>query len=660
MSEVQPKVGNGADKWDQAIIVVGAGPVGFRFIQELRKNAPQAPVILFGNEPYLPYDRVRLSALLAGQDSAENLLLPLDELDNDPLFKYLCKEIVSIDTENHSVTDSEANHYSYAKLVIATGSRAHVPHITGVDLEGVFTFRNMRDAEKLKARTTRSQDLVVVGGGLLGLEAARAMQGNMTNITLVQQASRIMNQQLDDEAAVMLQSQLESMGIRVIVGAGVKGIVGDQRVKGVRLRDGKTLKCDSVLISAGIKPNIELARKAWIKVGTGIRVNDSLQTSDPDVYAIGECAEHRDKVYGLVAPGFEQAAVAANHMTQGDSQYLGSHSIARLKVVGESVFSMGNVLDDQPYDKNQFFSYKAKDGGYRKLAIRKGRIVGAMAIGDWDEIPRIQELITHQRRVYTWQILRFRFTGNLWNPASNSPENWPETAVICNCNNVTRGQLSYAMDQQGCCTMETIAKCTGATTTCGSCKPLVQQILGSEAEQQAAPDSRNLLITSLGVLAALIAYLMVPAFTVSTSVQDSMRLDLFWNDGFYKQVTGFTLLGLTVVGLLMSLKKRSKALKLGSYKLWRSLHTILALLCLVILLAHTGFNSGQALNQWLLINFLLLAGLGIVISLAIGMQHKLSFNVGQQLRSIGFWGHLLLSWPLPALLSFHILSVYYF
>lgn len=659
MSDLIPKMSTEENNGVHPIIVVGAGPVGFRFIQELRKNKSQAPVILFGNEPYKPYDRVRLSSLLAGEFSSENLLLPLDELEQDPNFSYLFKDIVAIDPESKAVTDSEGNEYPYSKLILATGSRAHVPHVPGVDLEGVFTFRNMRDAEKLKARTTRCKDLVVVGGGLLGLEAARAMQGNMTNITLIQQAGRIMNQQLDDIAASRLQDNLEEMGIRIIVGEGVKGVVGEQRVEGVALRNGEIISCDTVLISAGIKPNIDLARKSWIKVGSGIRVNDQLQTSHPDIYAIGECAEHKEKVYGLVAPGFEQAAVAAEHISKGSSQYLGSYSVARLKVVGETVFSMGDVHDDQPHDPKTFLSYTCSDGGYRKLAFNRGQLVGAISIGDWDEIPRIQELLTHKRKLKPWQKLRFRTTGNLWSAASNSPENWPETAVICNCNNVSRGTLSAAIEQ-GCCSIERIAQATGATSTCGSCKPVVQQMLGNEVVQSAEPDRNGLLGTSLAVVAALLAFVFIPAFTVSESVQDSLRLDLIWNDGLYKQITGFTLLGLTVLGMLMSLKKRSKVLRFGSFQFWRVLHTALASVCLVVLLVHTGFNAGQSLNQWLLLNFLLLAVLGVAVSVAIGMQYKFSPSIGRQVRNIGFWGHLLLSWPLPALLSFHILSVYYF
>lgn len=654
----EQQISNGPD-WDEAIIVVGAGPVGFRFIQELRKHAPQTPVILFGNEPYLPYDRVRLSALLAGQTTSENLTLPLDELEQDPNFQYLCKEIVAINPDWGSVLDQQGQEYTYSKLVLATGSSAHVPHVKGVDMEGVFTFRNMRDAERLKARTIRSTDLVVVGGGLLGLEAARAMQGNMTNITLIQQAPRIMNQQLDDQAAELLQYRLEEMGIRVITGAGVKGVEGNGRVKGVALRNGQTVACDTVLLSAGIKPNLELARKAWLKVGRGIRVNNSLQTSHPDIYAIGECAEHDDKVYGLVAPGFEQAAVAADHICKGRSQYLGSHSIARLKVVGETVFSMGDVHDDQPHDPKQFLSFTDSSGNYRKLAFNRGRLVGAMSVGEWNEIPRLQELLTHKRKLMPWQKWRFRWQGNLWSSNDNSPENWPETAVICNCNNVTRGELSDAIEQ-GCCSVERLSQATGATSTCGSCKPLVQEMLGSEVVQAAEPDRNGLLVTALAVLAALAGFMLIPGLTVSDSVQNELRLDLIWNDGFYKQVTGFTLLGLTLLGMLMSLKKRSKVLSPGSFSFWRSFHTLLATTCLLVLLVHTGLNMGQSLNQWLLLDYLLLALLGAGVSVAIGMQYKFSPVTGRRIRNIGFWGHLVLSWPLPALLSFHILSVYYF
>jgi len=646
--------------WDEAVIIVGAGPVGFRFIQELRKRKPDVPVVLFGNEPYQPYDRVRLSALLAGQDSSDNLLLPLDELDKDPAFQFICAEIASIDRELKCVIDTEGTTYSYSKLVLATGSRAHVPHMDGVELDNVFTFRNMRDAERLKARTTRSKDLVVVGGGLLGLEAARALQCNLINITLVQQAPRIMNQQLDDEAAVILQNRLETMGIRIVTGAGVKGVIGEGKTEGVALRNGEVIACDTVLLSAGIRPNIELARKAWLSVGRGIRVNDQLCTSDPNIYAIGECAEHNEKVYGLVAPGFEQAAIAADHISQGNSRYLGSHSIARLKVVGVPVFSMGDVHDDQPNDPKKSIVWQGEQGCYRKLIIKGRRLVGAIAVGEWSEIPRIQELITHQRVLMPWQTFSFRMRGFLWNPSTaNNPLAWPESSIICNCKQVTCGQLSVAMEG-GCCSVAALGEVTGAATTCGSCKPLVQLMVGSSEKAQPETDRNSLVATGLGVLATVLAFLLVPGLEVSQSVQQPLRLDLIWNDGLFKQVSGFTLLGLTVIGLLMSLKKRSSLLRFGSFKLWRSLHTVLALVCLLTLLVHTGFHAGQQLNQWLLFNFLALSLLGVVVSLIIGWQYKFSPGLGQKLRSFGFWGHLVLTWPLPVLLSFHILSVYYF
>ncbi|MFW1677385.1 FAD-dependent oxidoreductase [Pontibacter sp. JAM-7] len=646
--------------WDDAILVVGAGPVGFRFIQELRKRHIDTPVILFGNEPYQPYDRVRLSALLAGQDSADNLLLPLDDLEQDPGFRFVCAEIASIDRELKCVIDTEGTAYPYQKLVLATGSRAHVPHMDGVELDSVFTFRNMRDAERLKARTARCQDLVVVGGGLLGLEAARALQCNLINITLVQQAPRIMNQQLDDTAADLLQKRLESLGIRIVTGAGVSGVIGEGKAEGVALRNGEVIACDTVLISAGIRPNIELARKAWLSVGRGIRVDDHLCTSDRDIYAIGECAEHNEKIYGLVAPGFEQAAIAADHISAGTSRYLGSHSIARLKVVGVPVFSMGDVHDDQPNDPKQFVVWRGDNGDYRKLIMKGWRLVGAVSIGEWAEIPRLQELITHQRMIFPWQLISFRLRGFLWNPSTaDNPLAWPESSVICNCKQVTRGQLTAAMEA-GCCSVTALGEATGAATTCGSCKPLVQMMVGSAEKAQPDTDRNTLMVTGLSVLAAVLAFLMIPGLDVSQSVQAPLRLDLIWNDGLFKQISGFTLLGLTVLGLLMSLKKRSPLLGFGSFRFWRSLHTILALSCVLILFVHTGLHAGQHLNQWLLVNFLALSLLGVAVSVVIGLQYKLRPATGRRLRSIGFWGHLLLSWPLPVLLSFHVLSVYYF
>ena len=259
-------------------------------------------VQLFGNEPYQPYNRVQLSALLAGKINRDALDIPLPSSSEKPNFSYIVSVIRQINTATKTVTDADGREHDFDILVIATGARAHVPSIPGVNRSGVYTFRNLKDAEFLSARVVRSRHIVVVGGGLLGLEAAKGLLRFNTRVTVIQQGPRLMNRQLSDEAACRLQAQVESLGIRVIVDAGVRKIQGDQTIQSVLTNDGDIIECDTVLLCAGIKPNVELARAAGISVATGITVNDQLQTSHPDIYAIGECCEHRGLTYGLVTP----------------------------------------------------------------------------------------------------------------------------------------------------------------------------------------------------------------------------------------------------------------------------------------------------------------------------------------------------------------------
>ncbi len=645
--------------WPAAVLVVGAGPTGFRFVEEFRRHDRDTPLVLFGNEPYLPYDRVKLSALLAGSESPESLTLPLEALQQQANVHYLCSEIQTLFPEQRLISDTQGQQYPYRTLVLATGSRPHVPDVEGVNLDGVYTFRNMRDSERLKARTARSQRLVVVGGGLLGIEAARALQQGNTRITLVQQAEHLMNQQLDSEAAGLLQQELERFGIEVITAQGVRKIEGQDRVEAVLLRDNRRLECDTVLLSAGIRPNMEIARRAWLKVGRGIRVDDRMCTSDPNIYAVGECAEHRGRVYGLVAPGLEQAAVAADSICGGDSRYLGSHSVAKLKVVNTPVFSMGTIAPPTGA-RQRSISYRGPDQAYRKLVFEQNRLVGALAIGEWNETPRLQELITHQRPLRFWQSLRFRYSGFLWNPAdAENPHQWSEKAIVCNCNNVSRGTLSQAV-AEGCCTLPQLSDRTQAGTTCGSCKPLLQLMLGDAQVAQPEPGAGGLIMAALitTLLASLL--LLIPGLEIDDSVQPSFQLQQIWNDGLSKQITGFSLLTLTLVGLLMSMRKRVKRFQIGSFNSWRLAHVMLGCTALLLLLGHTGLHLGSNLNQWLLFDYLALAVLGALASVLIAFQNRLAPSVGRRQRNFWFWSHLLLAWPLPALLSFHVLSVYYF
>lgn len=647
---------------NQHIIVIGGGPVGIRFAHELLSRSPNAKITVFGNEPYQPYNRVQLSSLLAGDIAYDAIITQLPKASEHPNFKYEVKTIHTINTDFRIVVDTQGDSCHYDKLIIATGSRPHVPNIPGVDQRGVYTFRNLKDAEHLYARQSRSRHVVIVGGGLLGLEAARAMTKSDTKVTVIQQGERIMNRQLDEGAAKKLQADVEALGIEVITNDGVRKIEGkEQRVTGVELRDGTKIDCDTVLLCAGIKANLEIARNAKIKVGRGILVDDQLKTSAEDIYAIGECCEHRGLIYGLVNPGFEQAAIAADVLSGGSSQYLGSLEVSRLKVVGSNVYSMGDVgeMPKRAFLRELRYHNKKKNI-YRKITVHRGKIIGCVAYGEWSENRRAQEAYQQERRIWPWQQLQFLLTGFLWGAGSaDKPQQWPETAVICQCNNITKGSLD-ALIKQGVNSATALSSQSGAGTVCGSCKPLLSAIVGSNEKQEKEKAWLPALLASFvaAILVTLISAL--PAMQVSDTVQSPNTLEHIWNNKFWKQVTGFTLLGLSVIGLLMSLRKRIKSTKLGNFAYWRLLHIVLGLSCAGLLFLHTGLHFGANLNQLLMLNFISILSIGALAGVAVSLSHTLSPVHARKVRSFFTWSHIFISWPLPFLLSIHILTVYYF
>lgn len=350
------------------VVVVGNGPAGMRVARELLRRLPAQSLIVYGDEQQQPYNRVRLSSWLAGEVTWESLLQPLERPAGSLIEECLGYRITHIDREQRCVIDDSGRCQPYSKLILATGSRPFVPGIPGIDVEGVFTFRDVSDAERLIARRARSHRTVVLGGGLLGLEAARGMQPGNTQVTVVEHADRLLGRQLDEGASLQLQEAVEGFGLRVIVGDGVAKVLGSPRLQGVMLQSGEVLPCDTLIVATGIRPNIQLARAAHLAYGRGIQVDDRMRTSDPDIYAVGECVEHHGKVYDLVAPGFEQAGVAAADIAGIDSHYAGSIAASRLKVVGTQVFSMGPVGVDAKRHYGRTYAYRDDASGiYRKL-----------------------------------------------------------------------------------------------------------------------------------------------------------------------------------------------------------------------------------------------------------------------------------------------------
>ncbi|MEW6120111.1 MAG: FAD-dependent oxidoreductase [Pseudomonadota bacterium] len=641
---------------DLPIVIVGAGPVGVRMAVELAQVRPTASVLVYGDEPWQPYNRVRLSALLAGEDGwsdfTEGLTLP-----NAVERRFGCR-VVSVDTASHVLCDETGMTQGYSSLVLATGSRPHVPDIPGVALKGVFTFRGLADAEALQARLASSRRIAVVGGGLLGLETARALHRYRTDVVVVEHHPRLMPNQLDTLAAAKMRAHVEATGIAVVLDDGPMAILGSGRVEGLRLRSGTIVSCDTVVFAAGIRPNVDLARDAGLVFQRGIVVDDQMRTSAPDIYAVGECAQHRGQVYGLAAPGFEQAAVAARAIAGEAVTYAGSLSATRLKVARWPVFSMGEVGAWELPDLAQEHIYDA-DGTYRKLVTRRGRLIGALALGEWDALPRVQETIQHQRRLWPWQLARFRRQGDLWAAEARQVSAWPAEATVCNCTGVTRGQLTAAI-AGGCVSVSALTAKTGACGVCGSCKPLLEGLLGDAVPREAMPLARRVLW--LAGLALLLAVLFAQPLNVPYVWRETLAFhwDELWRNGLYKQISGFSLLALAALLALIGLRKRWKRFSLWAFFQWRWLHTALGGVALLVLWTHTGGRAGDGLNLWLALSMLGATFTGIGLALFLSREHAIARDRGAALRPALQWLHWLLLWPLPVLLGFHIFKTYYY
>jgi len=644
------------------IVIIGTGPVGIRMADELLKIDSSANIVMYGNEPWEPYNRVGLTSFLAGDISFDDIKNPVKAKSIRNLIQHHNCEIVSVDRLKKTVTDASGKKQSYSHLILAIGASPHIPNISGVKLPNVYTLRDLKDVDQLFARRMRSRRTVVIGGGLLGLEAARAMQKHNTEVVIIEHADRLMSRQLDEMLSDQLRESILGFGIKVRLRTGVRKIKGDISVTGVELSNGKSLDCDTVILATGIVPNKKLAQNSGLLARRGIRVNDQLQTSDENIFAVGECCEHNGEVFGLVAPGFEQAAIAAQVINGKTAEYKGSVNVSKLKVFGLDVYSVGEAGDDADNISNQIIVHggNERDEGCHRLVVRHRRLVGAMGVGVWPEFERIKEAVNKKRRVWPWQLKHFEKTGTIWSETDEMQiSSWPANAVVCNCKTINRGELSACI-ANGASSVECIQSQTGASTVCGSCRPLINGLLG-ESVKLSPQIAYKALATLSAVVSALIAiFIFSPPIPYVDSVQ-SIQFDRVWTDFFYRQVSGYTLAGITLAGVLMlSIRKRFNLARMGGLPYWRITHVSMSLAALSLLVLHTGLNTGSNLNFLLFLFFVLVSLLGIISSLVNAYEHLLSPYKAKQWRNFSNRAHIYLSWPLPVFLAYHIAAAYYF
>jgi nitrite reductase (NADH) large subunit len=451
---------------------------GAKVVQEVLDRAPDRFAIrMFGAEPHGTYNRILLSSVLGGFRDLDRLWLnPLDWYERRGIFVHCGVKAETIDRRSQVVVGAGGKVAEpFDTLVLATGSRPFVPPLEGTQQRGVFVFRTLDDCQIIGAYAQECDRAVVLGGGLLGLEAARGLLSHGLEVTVVEVAPHLMVQQLDPTGGELLKRKLEAMGVRFLLNTATTHLIGDGRVSGLRFKDGSTLETDMVVISCGIRPNVDEARAAGLVVERAIVVDDQLRTSDPSVFAVGECAQHRGKVYGLVDPLYEQARVLADVLTQAKpgAAYTGSRLATTLKVMGVNLTSMGEVNAAGP-ECEVISHLDPARGVYQKLVVRDNKLAGAILLGKPDAGGRLLHLFRKGEPLFGSVLDLLAEEGGPSSAAS--VQDMPDNMQICNCNAVSKGRLVAAI-REGICTIGGLGECTRAGTGCGTCQPLLAQLI---------------------------------------------------------------------------------------------------------------------------------------------------------------------------------------
>jgi nitrite reductase (NADH) large subunit len=614
-------------------------------------------VVVFGEEPRPAYDRVHLTQFFSGRPPEQLELAPGSWYEENKIELHLGDPVTAIDRERRVVRSASGREVRYDQLVLATGSRAFLPPVPGHNLPGVFVYRTLDDLVRIREYAARGGRAAVLGGGLLGLEAARALHDLGLPTWIVERGSSLLARQLAPEGGALLRAHVEKLGLHVCVLRETERIEAMGADRLLQFNTGECLRVSMVVIAAGIRPRDELAALCGLDLAPrgGVRVNDSLQTSDPNIFAIGECASHRGTVYGLAAPGYKMADLLVDNLLGKRRKFSGSDQSTRLKLAGIEVSTLGEFQGE-----GESVRWHGKDG-YRELVLQNGRLVGATAVGEWSEASRAQELIERRARVWSRQRRRFLQTGRIWKgEAAQHVSLWPEAALICNCTGVRRGALTAAC-QEGCTTVELLARRTGASTVCGSCKPLLAALVDAPVSLVRQSGFKTLAAACATAFVLALVMLFAPPIPFADSVQSGLRqVDLLWRDSFWKQATGFTLVGLALISLLLSLRKRIKRFAWGEFGHWRAVHAVLGTLTLLALISHTGLRLGHNFNLIIMSNFLALAGVGALAGAVTAMERRLQPLAAKRLRAFWTGAHILLVWPLPVLVTFHIVIAYYY
>ncbi|MFT5169468.1 MAG: nitrite reductase (NADH) large subunit, partial [Candidatus Omnitrophota bacterium] len=467
------------------VVVIGNGMVGYKFCEKFvsKPGSEDFEVVVFAEEARAAYDRVHLSEYFRGKSADDLMMAPLGWYKNNGIKLHTNDRAVKIDTENKEVTSASGVVYSYDKLVLATGSTAFVPPIKGVDKEGIFVYRTLEDLDKIMAYAKNVEKAAVIGGGLLGLEAAKALVDLKLETHVIEFAARLMPRQIDQRGSNFLKNKIEDLGVSIHLNKSTKEFEGEEALSGMYFTDDTHLDVKMVVISAGIRPRDDIARESGLKVGErgGIVVNDKLETSDPDIYAIGECALHNNFIYGLVAPGYNMAEAVACNILNEEKLFTGADMSTKLKLMGVDVASFGDPFSEGE-NVYEVVIENAIKGVYKKLVVdkKKNVLLGGILVGDATEYGQLLQMT--QNAMTLPECPEGLIVQGLSADGTMSMDDMPDTATICSCENISKGSIIESITD-GKKTVTEIKSCTKAGTGCGGCVPLITDIIDNELQK---------------------------------------------------------------------------------------------------------------------------------------------------------------------------------
>ena len=463
------------------LVIIGNGMAPGRMLEDLiEKNPDACDITIFNAEPRVNYNRLMLSPVLSGEKSYQDIITHDDDWYAERnITLHKASAISAIDRSAKTVTSYNGITCSYDKLVIATGSDPFIIPIPGKELNGVLTYRDLDDVEAMIEVSNSAGHAVVIGGGLLGLEAAAGLKAQGMDVSVLHLMPTLMERQLDPAAGFLLERAFENLGIKVITKANTHEIMGeDGKVTGVKLDDGTELPCKMVVMAVGIKPSAELATSCGLDTNRGILVSDDMRTSDPDIFALGECVEHRGQCYGLVAPLYEMASVIAENLIDGTSEYTGSVTATKLKVTGIDLYSAGDFAEGE--DREEIVLRDASGGIYKRLVLKDNKIIGAVLYGDTADGPWFFDLLKKGADISEMRdtlIFGQAYQGGEALDPLAAVAALPDDAEICGCNGVCKSKITGKISELGLTTLDDVRAHTKASASCGTCTGLVEQLM---------------------------------------------------------------------------------------------------------------------------------------------------------------------------------------